>query len=194
MFQSWVIFIFLEINLLQNVGNSLNIAAQINFGVFHVFSLLTVMLWQVYWLSYNSVKNHIYERHLHPGVCSYWASLWRKLFLSSCSLSLPWLQTEILHELKEFKTWVGKKEQLLSETCRWLNLLQCSCSEWERAVSPMVINTNIQKQSEKWQNSSACLHWRCKYPCMNVCNVALEQMHQALLTATFPKRFPFYKY
>lgn len=79
-----------------------------------------------------------------------------------------------------------KKEQLLSETCRWLNLLQCSCSEWERVESPMVISTNIKKQSEKWQNSSAYLHWRYKYPCMNICNAALEKMHQALLTATFP--------
>lgn len=143
----------------------------------------------------------IYEWHLnpaswwqHPGVCSYWGSLCRQLFLSSCSLSLPWLQTEILHELREFKTWVGKKEQLLSETCRWLNLLQCSCSEWERVVSPIAISTNIQKQSKKWQNSSAYLHWRYRYPYMNICNVALEQMHQALLTATFPKRFPFHKY
>lgn len=40
-----------------------------------------------------------------------------------------------------------------------------------RVVSPMVISTSVQKQSEKWQNSSAYLHWSSRCPCTNVCIV-----------------------
>lgn len=128
----------------------------------------------------------------YPVVCSYRGALCRQLFLSSCTLSLPWLQTEILHELREFKPELEKGTTLI-----WnLQVVKPTSVHLlrRRVVSPMVISTSIQKQSEKWQNSSAYLHWRYKYPCMNVCNVVFMSLgtnSPAIAYCNISQAFPF---
>jgi len=97
----------------------------------------------------------------------YRGSLSRQLFLSSHTLSLPWLQTEILRGLEESQPVPEK-----GTTRSWnLQIVKpTSVYLLRTGESPMVTYTGIQKQSEEWQNSSAYLHWSYKYPCVSVCN------------------------
>lgn len=129
------------------------------------------------------------------GACSYQGSLCRQLFLSSCTLSLPWPKTEILHKLREFKPELEKGTTLI-----WnLQVVKPTSAHLlgMRVVSPMVITTSVQKQSEKWQNSSAYLHWRYKYPCMNVRNVVFVSLgtnSSAIAYCHISQLLPFHKY
>lgn len=105
----------------------------------------------------------------------YRGSLSRQLVLSSCTLSLPWLQTETLHGLEESEPEVEKGTTLI-----WnLQIVKSTSAYLLRMGESWEPNGNKHKYPKtiwKMANSSAYLHRSYKYPCVSVCNVVFMSL------------------